>query len=329
MSHALSVLIPTLNCNHLLPSHIDSMRQWIDLANEIIIVDSNSNDGTCERLIQSLAAYNARVYTHPRGLYQSWNYGIGHARSKWLYISTVGDTITRDLLLHLLEIAEKGNCDAVLSKPDFVDQDDRKIEPPHWAIHDILSLLPSDRPYILSHSAALFFTLLNTRKSSILGSAASNIFKTSHLKLHPFPCDWGTCGDGVWGIQNVLQSTIAFTHATGSTFKIHEKSYDPSEYYISNLIENIHQLGMELLETLNAAAAVETLGIGDIIALRSDLDTTYADLKRIRAEKWPWLLHASAWRTRSAFKRKRHRLLKMLEQSTTAIRERHLTPVSL
>lgn len=46
----LSVVIPTYNCRPLLERHIAEMAAWLDLADEIIVVDSRSKDGTREIL---------------------------------------------------------------------------------------------------------------------------------------------------------------------------------------------------------------------------------------------------------------------------------------
>lgn len=50
----LSVLLPTLNCVHMLPAHLESMASWMDLADEIVCVDSDSVDGTPEMIRERL-----------------------------------------------------------------------------------------------------------------------------------------------------------------------------------------------------------------------------------------------------------------------------------
>jgi len=63
-----------------------------------------------------------RFIERDRGLYESWNEGIAATTGDWIYISTAGDTIERDHLLHLLDTGERGAADVVISSPKFVDQ---------------------------------------------------------------------------------------------------------------------------------------------------------------------------------------------------------------
>src|SRR5580704_1102433 len=103
----ISVLVPTRNCAQLLPRHLESMAGWLDLVEEVVVVDSFSEDGTLEMIKSRLRHPRLRILSHPPGLYQSWNHGIRHLTAKYCYISTVGDTISREGLEHLTEGAEK------------------------------------------------------------------------------------------------------------------------------------------------------------------------------------------------------------------------------
>ena len=119
----IGVVLPTLNCASLLPAHLESMQPWLDLVSEIVVVDSHSNEGTVELIRERLKHPALRVHLHPRGLYQSWNFGLSRLRTKYAYISTVGDSITRAGLQHLHATAEKLDCDVVVSKPRFIAND--------------------------------------------------------------------------------------------------------------------------------------------------------------------------------------------------------------
>src|SRR5258705_10933855 len=101
---SLGVLVPTLNCASLVPAHLESMRSWFDFASEIVVVDSHSDDGTIDLLREGLKHPGLRILQHPRGLYQSWNFGINQITSKYTYVSTVGDSISRAGLEHLYAV---------------------------------------------------------------------------------------------------------------------------------------------------------------------------------------------------------------------------------
>ncbi len=118
--------VPTRNCAPLLQRHLESMVKWLDLIEEIVVVDSFSEDGTLEMIKAGLRHPRLRILSHPPGLYQSWNHGIQQLNAKYCYISTIGDTISRDGLQHLVDAAENLRCDVVMSKPEFLSMDGRK-----------------------------------------------------------------------------------------------------------------------------------------------------------------------------------------------------------
>ncbi len=96
----ISVVVPTLNVMPMLPEHVAGMQGWLDLVEEVVVVDSESTDGTCDYIEQhigrSFGEGRLRFFSRPRGLYQAWNYGIDQVRAPYTYISTVGDTISRE-----------------------------------------------------------------------------------------------------------------------------------------------------------------------------------------------------------------------------------------
>ena len=100
-----------------LPRHLESMKKWLPLIEEVVVVDSESSDDTVEFLKEELQPQTARYFEHPPGLYQSWNFGIGQCAGKYIYLSTVGDSITRTGLERLVEAAETFDCDLVISPP--------------------------------------------------------------------------------------------------------------------------------------------------------------------------------------------------------------------
>ncbi len=82
MHGTLSVVIPTYNCRPLLDRHLDEMAGWLDIADEVIVVDSHSKDGTREYLDERLRHPNLRIIDRDRGLYQSWNEGIAATKDQ-------------------------------------------------------------------------------------------------------------------------------------------------------------------------------------------------------------------------------------------------------
>src|SRR5688500_6781734 len=97
---SLGVVIPTLNTLAHLPKHLEAFHQWGDLVQQVVVVDSYSTDGTFDYLRKNLKHSNVEFIQRPPGLYAAWNAGIGELKSRYTYVSTIGDTISRDGIVH-------------------------------------------------------------------------------------------------------------------------------------------------------------------------------------------------------------------------------------
>lgn len=243
----LSVVLPTLNCRHLLPAHLQSMRPWLKQADEIVVVDSFSNDGTPEYFQKNLRHPNLRIFSRPRGLYPSWNFGIGQTTGDWIYISTVGDGIRPALLQHLCAVGDSLGCDVVASRPAFINEDGTPASRLVWPIDHILNATGGRRPIRLAGVETLLFALVAI-PNALLGSSASNVYRGPHLRARPFPAEFGTVGDTAWSLRHALETNYGFTPEQGSWFRLHAKAYSKKEYAVDNLCARL------------AEAAVATLG---------------------------------------------------------------------
>src|ERR1700677_5385487 len=154
----LGVVIPTKNSLPYLPAHLAGLRPWLDLAEEIVVVDSFSTDGTVEFLRENLKHPRTAFFSHPPGLYASWNHGIQQVSAKYVYIATTGDVITREGITRLVEAAGTLNCDVVISKPRFQDLQGQAVEIT-WPIDDIIETLDIRAPRRLDKLEALVFAV--------------------------------------------------------------------------------------------------------------------------------------------------------------------------
>lgn len=219
---SLSVVLPTYNCAPLMPRHLASMDAWADLADEIIVVDSRSTDGTLELIRARLRHPNIRIIERDRGLYESWNEGIAATTGDWVYISTAGDTIEREQLLHLHELGERANADVVISPPRFVDENGVSLTDMSWPTHKIIANHSGGRPFTLSRMAAGLLAFIHC-PSSVLGSSASNLYRGEALRSRPFACNFRGAGDTVWMMRNALSLCFCLTPTVGSAFCVHPK----------------------------------------------------------------------------------------------------------
>lgn len=190
----ISVVLPTFNCRSLLETHLRSMQAWLDLVDEVIVVDSRSTDGSLELIRQELRHPRLRIIERDRGLYASWNEGIAATTGDWVYISTTGDTITRAQLLHLREVGEALSADGVVSPPSFTHEDGRPHRDLGWPPAKLLAALGKGRPFVM-HPTATQILAFQFCPQAILGSSASNLYRGEHLRARPFPTEYGVVGD--------------------------------------------------------------------------------------------------------------------------------------
>jgi glycosyltransferase involved in cell wall biosynthesis len=212
MKLPITALLPIFNCRERLERHLRSVVTWADSVEEIIVVDSGSSDGTIELAKEALTPFAATFLHNPPGLYQSWNAGIAAATAPWCYISTVEDPISHEGISHLLEVVSRHDADLVISPPEMRNHDGSA---------PVEEKMPSTRLADSLRSAGLTDRLLTRAESismlcgflphGLLGSSASNLYRTTFLQQHPFPTDFGHCGDTAWGVKVSPLARIAFT----------------------------------------------------------------------------------------------------------------------
>lgn len=309
----LGVVIPTLNCAHLIEAHVDSMTPWLDRMNEVIVVDSNSTDGTIEIILRRISHPKLQIHHRPRGLYQAWNYGIDQIQSKYTYISTVGDSITASGIGHLLEVAERHDADVVVSSPEFINEDgSRSLKPPSFPIENLLKKCGADEPRLLK-SRECFELIVSNFPNAILGSSASNLYRTEALKKCPFPTSYGTSGDGAWGMAHGLNHRVAFTSRRFSTFRVHEKSYSKSEYAVDDLPNQLADLFEQgcrewISSNCRLVSREESLIMEGVLEQLRKSFLVQKELEAIRRQSWPWIFNPGAWNARARREKIRQRI---------------------
>jgi hypothetical protein len=89
---------------------------------------------------------------------------------------------------------------------------------------------------VLEPDAVHLFAVANLLRG-ILGSSASNLYRTKILQQFPFRTDFGTAGDLAWGLEHSGKIRLAIVPEIFSTFVFHPKSYAKSDYEVQNFNE--------------------------------------------------------------------------------------------
>ena len=219
----LSVVIPTYNCRPLLDRHLKHLQTWMDLAYEIIVVDSQSNDGTRTYLEEKIKHPRLQFIDRDRGLYESWNAGISASSGDWIYLSTIGDTIEREHLIKMLKQGTLAKADVVISPCRFVDEEGNSLPRTKRGNPAILRNWGGSS-FSLKPPAAKYHAYSGAGIQSLLGSCASDIFRGDFLRSRPFPTNYHTHGDVAWTLRHAHEMRLCVVPEIGSTFCRHPKS---------------------------------------------------------------------------------------------------------
>lgn len=307
----ISVLVPTRNSIAQLPRHVELLRDLRSIAQEIVVVDSESTDGSVELLRRELP--QARFLTHPPGLYESWNFGVNACAADFVYISTVGDAISADGLRRLVAAAEKWRADVVVSPPDFRDEGGRVVEK-RWPINTLIDALPIQNECVLEPQATLLFAAAFLRQA-ILGSSASNLYRRDCLSARPFPTDFGHAGDVGWGLRHAAEARLAIVPEKLAAFVFHPRAK-----------RTVPDAGAIRLAAMRSTLSrVQTRFAPGVIQVCTELCDAWERLFEINARRRStsvWMLRSNGWRDRWAQNRAEAELLFAQGRAFELIRER-------
>lgn len=261
---SISVVMPTLNCRYLVEPLANEIRELCSSVSEVIIVDSQSDDGTVEFLQSVLAGLNFRVISRPRGLYASWNEGIAACREEWIYIATAGDVIGTSELEYLQEVGKNNGADVVTGMPRFVDEEGNAIEDRKWPIIELFRRRSGEETIEMSGAELVSFAVQHChpgrRTQSWLGSSASNLYKAACLKDYPFPVSVGPSGDVLWGVHNAAKVKAVFCGSRCGRFVVHGRETTPASVESEQIIKIYFEALSEAKEWL--ICHFERIGLG-------------------------------------------------------------------
>jgi glycosyltransferase involved in cell wall biosynthesis len=214
-----SVVSPVRNCVDAMPAHAAHLRSLAGMVEEIIVVDSDSTDGTLDCLKRELDGLGVVFLNHPPGLYQSWNYGISTATRKYCTIATVGDPLPAESLKRLTETIGQFEADAVISAPEMLGADGG-ASTRRWPIHQLIAESGMSAPRLIEPAKWLAMTL-GFFPATLISSSAGNLYSTKFLQQNPFPIAYGHAGDCVWALEMGPKTRWVIDPLVKSYFWVH------------------------------------------------------------------------------------------------------------
>lgn len=315
----IGVVVPTLNARPWLAAHLSQMRTWADRMEEIIVVDSHSTDGTVELLQTEMRHPRLRLLQCPPGLYESWNYGVEHLTARFTYISTVGDPITGDGLEHLAETAEALGSDVVISRPEFLDAAGQPMADRRWPIDALLDWCRPQQPLRVA-PWRVFLAATRDVPEGILGSSASNLYRTATLKRFSFPVEYGHEADTAWGIAHAFDVSWAATPRVFSKFMFHSTagllSAEQKAALVGRLLDLARQSLRQSLGLSSPTPVPEALlpWLRELPEAVQQLHESQRRYDQARRRFRPWSLNPAAWQARAQRNRGRARVREISAQ---------------
>ena len=232
---SISVIIPVYQSAERLPEHIECLRALRPMVHEFIWVITESPDGSHEIARKAAKEIGGHVLEVPRGLYQAWNSGIARATGEFIYISTIGDTITPEGMNALSLCIQKNQADVVFSPPVISPATEANLKRSrHWPVFKFSQILNQHPESRLPKEKAFLIQILSGA-SGLLGSCASCLFRTSFLQSRLFPTEYHHYGDTAWTYQNLADTTLTFHPDPVAQFQIHDaetpRIVDKSQIY--------------------------------------------------------------------------------------------------
>ena len=221
---SISAIIPVYQCAERLPEHIDCLRRLRPMVHEFIWAITESPDRSHEIAREAAKELGDQILEVPRGLYQAWNFAIARATGDFIYISTIGDTITPQGLNALSHCLQKATADVVFSPPAISPPTrDNLHRSKHWPVFRFAPILNRYVGSRLPREKVILMQILSGA-SGLLGSCASCLFRASFLQGRPFPSDHHHYGDTAWSYQNLPEALLAFHPDTVARFTIHDSN---------------------------------------------------------------------------------------------------------
>ena len=299
--------------------HVRALNEWIDRVEQVVVVDSESTDGTLEYIRAHLRHPNVTYLNHPPGLYQSWNAAIRAVDAKYTYMATVNDRMPFETLARLYEEAERYKADVVVSAPELTSEADKVLDQ-DWPIHEFIDQYVTTSVYELSAIERLVFSCLHL-PGTLIGSSASNLYRTESLQSEPFSAEYGHAGDSAWALARPFKERWLICREGRSCFWIHGQSNSTSTSTAGRASRSkLYRLASEQLMLLRDQVAgsdteILDLCLSQLVVIWREKEAVMVDYQKLKASWLPWYLIPRGWTLR----RKKNQIRACLESVETQV----------
>lgn len=256
---SVSICIPVYNTAVYLRECLESALNQTRSADEILILDSHSDDGSWE-IIQEYAEKvpQIRAWQGPRGLYASWNRLIREAKSEWIYMLTSDDTMSPNCLEQLLELSKRcPEADIMVCALDLIDENS-KIILNGWRSLPGVALYGFWLKKTHYRHRGLEALRMMWAGPTLISVTGYLVRKSLYIKTGFFPESVGPRGDYIWQIMAAKVSNLAYTPEVLATWRQHGNQATQSKsgfaYWCYEQAEDLEEA---FREDINAYAAAK------------------------------------------------------------------------
>lgn len=220
-----SIILPTLNSRKFLSERIDSILSQTLSNWELIVVDSNSSDGTVEYIKEKLnGRQNVKIFIRPKGLYEAWNFGIQAAIGEYIYIATSDDTMTNNALRKMSDALNNhldcGICDTQLAITDYegktFEEDTQKLP-----LYRLIGEMSCEKHIRYAPFDAIVYS---SGVTAITSMAQAMFRRDLFLKVGYFLPEYGPRADFEWGFRATLVTNVVYIPEKLTTWRRHSEN---------------------------------------------------------------------------------------------------------
>ena len=219
----ITVILPTRNSIKYLDERIESIRQQTFKKFEVLVIDTDSTDGTLEKIKEWMSEdKRVCIMQTPPGLYHAWNYGIRKARGEYIYIATSDDTMTPCCLEKMYNALKKHpDCDICDSRLELIDENSKILSSsdPEYFSYQGHFTFPIDKVHI---RRAPHDFLNYTCGKTVYTSFTQIMFRKQLVdKVGFFPENFGPSADYMWGMKAGLHADVIYIPEVLSHWRQH------------------------------------------------------------------------------------------------------------